>query len=277
MSAAEATLQVSDREMSAVAQLVYRHSGIVLHDGKRSLVAARLHKRLRALGCGSLGEYMQRVEGDGAGTELVTLIDAITTNHTYFFREPQHFGILRDKVVPEAAAAGKSSLRIWCAAASTGEEPYTLAVTLLDAPGALPFTILGSDISTKALAAAAAATYKLSAVEAVPKETLRRHFERGQGAQEGLARVASHVTRLVTFRRLNLLDIKDIGDRFDAVFCRNVMIYFDKTAQQRTVSMLERHLAPGGYLFVSHAESLNGLTHGLRWVAPAVYRRPLND
>ena len=272
MNGADSDLTLTDREMTSVMQLVYRHSGITLHEGKRPLVLARLQKRLRVHGLKSFGAYLDHVERDQTGGELIALLDAIATNHTYFFREPQHFDWLRTRVVAEGAAQRRGPLRIWCAACSTGEEPYTIAMTLLDMPDAPDFTILASDLSTKALKAAASATYKLEAVKTLPQELLRRHFERGLGAQEGLARVSSAVTKRVSFKRLNLLETKDLGERFDVIFCRNVMIYFDKPAQQRAVSMLERHLRPGGHMFISHAESLNGITHAMRWVAPAVYR-----
>jgi len=266
---------LTDRDLGQIVRLVYDRSGITLHEGKRSLVTARLQKRLRAHGFDTFADYLKLVESDTSGGELVELLDAIATNHTYFFREEQHFALLVSRVVPEwrARAAAGEPMRVWSAACSTGEEPYTLAMTLRDMAPAPDFTIVASDLSTKALRAARAATYKLQGVESLPRETLRAHFERGMGAQAGLVRVAPQVRKHVTFRNLNLLEIGDLHERYDVVFCRNVMIYFDKQVQQRVVSMLERHLAPGGYLFISHAESLNGITHGLKWVAPAVYQR----
>lgn len=265
---------LTDRDLGQIVRLVYDRSGITLHEGKRSLVTARLQKRLRAHGFGTFADYLKHVEGDASGGELVELLDAIATNHTYFFREEQHFDLLVSRVVPEwrARHAGQP-FRIWSAACSTGEEPYTIAMTLRNMASAPDFAIVASDLSTKALRAAKAATYKLQGVEALPREILRAHFERGMGAQDGLVRVTAAVRKHVTFRNLNLLEIGDLHERYDVVFCRNVMIYFDKQVQQRVVSMLERHIAPGGYLFISHAESLNGITHGLKWVAPAVYQR----
>jgi len=265
---------LTDRDLGQIVRLVYDRSGITLHDGKRSLVTARLQKRLRVHGFGTFSDYLKHVEGDASGGELVELLDAIATNHTYFFREEQHFDLLASRVVPEwrARTAGEP-FRIWSAACSTGEEPYTIAMTLRDLAPAPDFTIVASDLSTKALRAAQAATYKLQGVQSLPRETLRAHFERGMGAQEGLVRVAAPVRKHVTFRNLNLLEIGDLRERYDVVFCRNVMIYFDKPVQQKVVTMLERHIAPGGYLFISHAESLSAIVHGLKWVAPAVYQR----
>jgi chemotaxis protein methyltransferase CheR len=165
---------------------------------------------------------------------------------------------------------------VWSAACSSGEEPYTLAVSLFDSlPNAdkTRFRILASDLSTKILRIAEQGVYKMERVENIPIETLRRHFERGMGAQEGLARINGTLRQRVEFRQLNLLEIGTLDRTFAVIFCRNVMIYFDRHVQQRVVSMLERHLRPGGYLFISHSESLNGVTHGLRWVAPAIYQR----
>jgi chemotaxis protein methyltransferase CheR len=267
---------LSDKELAFIVKLVYERAGIRLHDGKRELVTARLQKRLRHHGMRSYGSYLEYLQNDRSGEEMVAFLDAIATNHTYFFREPQHFDFLRDRIVPALAARpGRPPLTIWSAACSTGEEPYTLAITLADASPAGPdgFSMLASDLSTKALATARGGVYKLERVKDVPRETLRRHFERGMGPQEGLARVSGALRQRIEFAQLNLLEIGDLGRRFDVIFCRNVMIYFDRPVQQRVVSMLERHLQPGGYMFISHSESLNGISHGLKWLAPAVFQR----
>jgi chemotaxis protein methyltransferase CheR len=271
----DADLALSDRDLGRIVRLVYDRSGITLHEGKKSLVVARLQKRLRAHGFPSFGEYIKHVESDASGEEVVALLDAIATNHTYFFREEQHFDLLVKRATEWQAQHGAEPFRIWSAASSTGEENYTMTMALVDRVPGLEFQIMGSDISTKALAAAKAGVYKMAGVQGLPREVLRKHFEKGMGAQEGLARVNAGVRKHNTFRHLNLLEINDLGERYEVIFCRNVMIYFDKTVQQRVVTMLERHLEPGGLLFISHSESLNGLTHGLRWIAPAVYQRGL--
>jgi chemotaxis protein methyltransferase CheR len=266
-------VRLSDAELSRIVRLVYQRSGITLHSGKRALVLARLQKRLRAGGFSSFREYLAYAEGDTSGAEITALLDAIATNHTSFFREPQHYDFLRATVVP---GCSNGPLRIWSAACSSGEEPVTIAITLLDALDRSQqsrIRILASDLSTKALGIASSGVYKMERVAGIPLDILRRHFERGLGAQAGTARVASHVRRLIEYRQLNFLETSDLGERFDVIFCRNVMIYFDRDVQQRVVSLLERHLAPGGYLFISHSESLNGTSHGLRWLAPAVYQR----
>ena len=271
----EAEIALTDREMDRIVRLVYERSGITLHRGKRALVVARLHKMLKAGGFASFSEYVRHVEADRTGHELSVLLDAMATNHTSFFREDEHFRFLASRVIPPIAADGRP-LRVWCAACSTGQEPVTIAVTLLETlPEAQHHRIrlLSSDISTRALKTASAGVYPLKLVAGVPPALLKTYFERGLGADEGKVRVRAQVRRGIEYRRLNLIEIDSLNETFDVVFCRNVMIYFDKTVQQRVVSMIERHLAPGGYLFIAHSESLNGLSHELKWMAPAVYQR----
>ncbi len=271
MAVVDADLVLTDRDMTRIAALVYERSGITLHDGKRPLVVARLQKRLRALSLDTFSAYLAYLETDRSGDELVMLLDAIATNHTYFFREEQHFQLLAERVVPEMRK-NRGPLKIWCAASSTGEEPYTIGMTLLDLNPPMDFQMLASDISTKALRAAQAATYKLAQVEKMPIETLRKYFEKGMGESAGFARVRKELRSRIEFRKINLLEVPNLDTRFDVIFCRNVMIYFDRTVQQRVVAALERHLRPGGYLFISHSESLNGINHGLRWIVPAAYQ-----
>jgi chemotaxis protein methyltransferase CheR len=267
--------RLSDAELNRIVRLVYERSGITLHSGKKALIVARLQKRLRTGGFSTFSAYLQAVEKDTTGAELCQLLDAIATNHTSFFREEQHFQLLESKVLPPLVARS-DQIRVWSAACSTGEEPTTLAITMfetLPAEHHARVRLLASDLSTKALAAARAGVYKMERVSSIPREVLRKYFEKGMGEQEGLARVSATIRRAVEYRQLNLLEIGDLGERFDVIFCRNVMIYFDRDVQQRVVSMLERHLAPGGYMFISHSESLNGISHQMRWVAPAVYQR----
>ena len=268
-------IALTDREMDRIVRLVYERCGIALHRGKRALVVARLHKMLKAGGFTSFADYVRHVETDPTGHELSVLLDAITTNHTSFFREDEHFRYLATRVVPPLVAADRP-VRVWCAACSTGQEPITLAVTLMEAlPQAqhLGIRLLASDISTRALKTAGAGVYPMRIAAGVPPSLLKAYFERGLGADEGKVRVQAHVRRAIEYRRLNLIEIDNLHETFDVVFCRNVMIYFDKAVQQRVVSMIERHLSPGGYLFIAHSESLNGLSHQLKWMAPAVYQR----
>jgi chemotaxis protein methyltransferase CheR len=267
--------RLSDAELNRIVRLVYERSGITLHAGKKALIVARLQKRLRAGGYDSFSDYLKAVEEDHSGAELGQLLDAIATNHTSFFREEQHFRLLESKVLPSFAGR-PDPIRVWSAACSTGEEPTTLAITLfetLPAEHHARVRLLASDLSTKALGAARSGVYKMERVSSIPRDLLRKYFEKGMREQEGLARVSPAVRRAIEYRQLNLLEIGDLGERFDVIFCRNVMIYFDRDVQQRVVSMLERHLAAGGHMFISHSESLNGIEHQMRWVAPAVYQR----
>ncbi len=270
--AADATLDLTERDLSTIIKLVYERSGIALHQGKRELVTARLQKRVRAGGFASFAAYIAHVQADPSGAAMTTLLDSIATNHTHFFREARHFDFLAGRMPELRARCQGGVVEGWSAACSTGEEPYTILMRLAEA-GHEDVRMLASDISTKALATARAGVYPMAKVADVPAPLLRSYFEKGLGEQNGLARVGAPLRQRVEFRALNLLEIGSLGRQFDFVFCRNVMIYFDKATQQRVVSMLEQHLRPGGYLFIAHAESLNGLTHGLEPVVPAVFRQ----
>jgi chemotaxis protein methyltransferase CheR len=269
--ATDTPFDLTERDLSAVIQLVYERSGITLHSGKRELVTARLQKHVRRGGFGSFSAYLKHVETDASGHALTVLLDAIATNHTHFFREPRHFDFLVEHAAQLSRRAGV--LEGWSAACSTGEEPYTILMRLLEG-GHERVQLLASDMSTKALATARAGVYRMERVGDVPAPLLRSYFEKGLGEQAGLARVQARVRRLVEFRALNLLEISSLERQFDFIFCRNVMIYFDKAVQQRVVTMLEQHLVPGGYLFIAHSESLSGIRHGLQPVIPAVFRKP---
>jgi chemotaxis protein methyltransferase CheR len=268
----DAPLPLTERDLSAVIELVYERSGITLHAGKRELVTARLQKHVRRGGFGSFADYLRHVQSDASGQALTVLLDAIATNHTHFFREPRHFDFLVERAAT-LPGARRGQLEGWSAACSTGEEPYTILMRLLEA-GHERVRVLASDISTKALATARSGVYRMERVGDVPAPLLRTYFEKGLGEQAGLARVQARVRRLVEFRALNLLEITSLDRQFDFIFCRNVMIYFDKAVQQRVVTMLERHLAAGGYLFIAHSESLSAIRHGLEPVIPAVFRKP---
>jgi chemotaxis protein methyltransferase CheR len=255
---------LSDRDLATITRLVYARSGITLHSGKRALVTARLQKLLRQSGFGTFKEYLRHLQNDKSGSELTAMLDAIATNHTAFFREPQHFEFLAKVVLPPLRAREETTPILgWSAACSSGEEPYTIAMTACEVFGGesgRPLRLLASDLSTKALTRAVAGIYKAERVD-------------GADLPAGTVRIAERIRRVVEFRQLNLLEAPPPGRPLDFIFCRNVLIYFDRSIQQGVVQRLEERLAPGGYLFTSHSESLNGVTHGLTWVAPAVYRR----
>lgn len=253
-----------------VAQLTREIAGINLPPGKEGLVRARLAKRLRALGLASFDDYLAHVEHEASRAELREMIDALTTNKTSFFREAQHFAYLRETLLPRHAEAGRPP-RIWSAGCSTGEEPYTLAMTLREAlpePLAAAARVLATDISARVLARAREATYPAEMAAEVPAPLRARHFA---ATPDGQHRVVDRTRRLVRFARLNLMRPWPMRGPFDAIFCRNVMIYFDKPTQAALVERFWQLLGPGGHLFVGHAESLTGRSHGFGYVRPAVY------
>jgi len=275
---ATSCLTLKANEFAKIRQLAYNTFGLDLRAGKETLVSARLGKHIRRSGCRSFDEYYEHVVGDVTGDALIDLIDALTTNHTSFFREAAHFGFLRKTFLPEWKSRG--SIDIWSAACSTGEEPYSIAMSVLEELGAVSpskIQILATDISTRVLATAEKGIYPAERLEGLSPVLLRSYWLRGEGDFTGCYRVKKEVRALVDFRRLNLLEPDSQIGHFQLIFCRNVMIYFDKATQQRVVSHLVAHLQPGGYLLTGHAESLTGIAHGLRYVQPAVYRKTPSD
>ncbi len=270
-----------DTEFDFIRSLVYERSRINLGPDKRDLVSARLGKRLRATSTVSVGDYCKLLQSPRADEELSHLIDVISTNHTFFFREEAHFDFLRTRAVPELAGRARndrgSRFSVWSAACSSGEEPYSIAMTLA---GCLPqssWHIEGTDISHRILERAAAGIYREETVGRLPPETIKANFQQGFGPQAGNYRVKPVLREHVTFQQLNLLEGEpSFRKPFQVIFCRNVMIYFDRATQEELVARLSRRLIPGGYLFVGHSESLTNIRHGLKSVQPAVYQRPLN-
>jgi chemotaxis protein methyltransferase CheR len=244
---------ITQTEFERIRTLLYQHCGIKLNDSKKLMVYSRLGRRLRATGTTSFEEYLDLIEQD-QGDEWEAFINSLTTNLTAFFREPHHFPILKEHVLN----LPKKPLRLWCSAASTGEEPYTIAMTMIEAFDSYkpPVEIIATDIDTNVLAIARAGIYSWDRVEKLPTETLKRYFLKGSGKNAGYVQVRDELRNLISFQPLNLLDEQwPINGGFDAIFCRNVMIYFDKETQykilKRFVPMLESH----GLLFAGHSES----------------------
>lgn len=266
-------------EFAKIRRLAYDTFGLDLRNGKEPLVSTRLNKKIREYGFRSFDEYYRHVVGDSTGESLIQLIDALTTNHTSFFREPAHFQFLKRAVLPEWAKRG-TAIDIWSAACSTGEEPYTIAMCVLEELGASAagrLRILATDISTRVLEKAEQGIYPADRMDGIPGPQLRKYWLRGEGDWSGHYRAKKEVRALIEFRRLNLMEaLPQIGP-FPLIFCRNVMIYFDKPTQQRVVQRLTGRLEPGGYLLTGHSESLTGIDHGLEYVQPAVYRKPPSD
>jgi chemotaxis protein methyltransferase CheR len=269
----EATgLKLTANEFRQISDLAYERFGLDLKRGKEALVAARLGKKLRQFGFETFAEYHRHVLADATGEALIELIDALTTNHTSFLREKAHFDFLARAANEEFRNV--SSLRLWSAACSSGEEPYSIAMCLAEAlkPAARQFRIRATDISTRVLAAARRGVYPIARFDDVPDTWRHAYLLRGQGESKGFYKIKPELGERVEFERLNLIEPFPQRGLFHVIFCRNVMMYFNKATQQDIVRRLSGQLEPGGYLFVGHAESLTGIEHALDYVRPATYR-----
>lgn len=266
---------ISDHEFQAFKTLVYQKAGIALSPAKRTLLVSRLSKRIHTLGLPTFQAYYDCVTGESGAEELTRCLDLISTNVTHFFREPVHFDFLRERVLP--SLADQQRIRVWSAACSSGEEPYSIAVTCVDGvdnPAQWDCKILASDLSTRVLARAADAVYDHDLVSKVSSEIVRRHFLRGRGAESHTVKVKPSITKMVVFRQINLMDARyPIRTPLDVIFCRNVMIYFDRDTQEQLVAKFHQYLKPGGYLFTGHSESLQRLDHSFHYVAPTIYQK----
>lgn len=264
---------ITKLEYEKIRTLLYDESGISLGDSKQSLVVSRLTKRLRDLQMDSFASYCEYVTQDNRGEEFTRMLDLLSTNKTDFFREPKHFEFLRERILPTLEK--EKQIRIWSSACSTGEEPYTIAMTLYESVHSTEqwnFQVLASDISTRVLAHAAKGLYAEERVREVTAEIVKRHFLQGRGDSAGLVKVKSHLSRIIRFRRLNLMDDRfPIKAPLDLIFCRNVMMYFDRPTQERLVNKLYQHLKPGGYLFIGHSESLQWVSHPFKTIASTIY------
>jgi chemotaxis protein methyltransferase CheR len=243
----------SDQDFARIKALIYQRAGISLHDGKHAMVYSRISRRLRETGHDSFKDYLDWLEGHDGG-EWQEFINALTTNLTAFFREQHHFSILADHLrkMPSGAAP-----RIWCSATSTGEEPYSIAMTVIDTLGShANYVLQCSDIDTKVLSTAANGVYKAENVKGLSAEQLRKYFLRGKGKNSGYVRVKPELQKHIDFFTVNLIqDNWPFKEPFDFVFCRNVMIYFDAATQRRVLERIHRNMKRGGMLFVGHAEN----------------------
>jgi chemotaxis protein methyltransferase CheR len=272
---------ITAEEFSVFRELIHREAGIALSDAKKQLVCSRLGKRLRHLKLESFSQYYDYLtNNDPHGEERLQMINCLTTNKTDFFRENHHFEFLRDQLIPEvrerALRGGAKRLRIWSAACSSGEEPYSIAMTVREALAGNPgwdVKILASDIDTAMLGAAEQGIYKQDKVSDVPEELLRRYFLKGKGEWDGQFKVKRELSEMITFRRINLIENPwPFRGPFDAVFCRNVVIYFGRATQQRLFEQISRVLSPDGYLFVGHSENLYWLSDLLVPLPGTIYR-----
>lgn len=266
--------EFADRDFRRVCDLIYQRVGIALAPAKRDMVYGRLSRRLRTLGMRSFQQYLDHLE-QGDGDEWQAFTNALTTNLTAFFREPHHFDKLREELQQRNA---RSPLLLWSCAASTGEEPYSMAITACEAFGTLkpPVRIVATDVDTQVLATAGRGVYNIDRVAGLDPDLRRRYFQRGSGPNEGQCRVLPALRELIEFRPLNLLAPRyDVGGPFDALFCRNVMIYFDKPTQRAILGRLVNHLADDGLLYTGHSENYLHAADLIQPCGRTLYRRAL--
>lgn len=271
---------ISSVDFSRLRRLIHEQSGINLSSDKKTMLELRIKRRLRSLNLKSYAQYCEYLFAhDCRKEEIVQLIDVVTTNKTDFFREPVHFQFLVEKALPDLLARNRmeTAFLVWSAGCSTGEEPFTLAMVLNEYGHSHPgfrFKVLATDISTAALAKAKTGVYSYEVVRPVPAPMQRKYFMRSRDPASNVLRVVPELRQLVEFRRLNFMDADfGLSEKVDIIFCRNVIIYFDRPTQEQILQKLTHHLAPGGYAFVGHAETLHDMNLPLAPVAPALYRK----
>ncbi|MGG6892534.1 CheR family methyltransferase [Rhizobium sp. BR 315] len=269
---------LSRRNFDQLARYIYDYSGIKMPPAKRTMLEGRLRRRLRATGIVDLDDYCDYLfKHGGIDREAIHLIDAVTTNKTDFFREPKHFEHLEQSALPELLAAGHSRLRIWSAACSVGAEPYTIAMVLEDyreARGTPDYSILATDLSTDVLKAARKGIYPIGMIDPVDRQKRIRYIMEPRDPQRGEVRIHPKLRAKIGFGRLNLMDrAYEIGDKVHIVFCRNVLIYFDKPTQEKVLARLCEKLVTGGFLYVGHSETISGLNLPVKQVANTVFRK----
>lgn len=263
---------MSDKDFSTLRRFIYSECGINITEAKRTMLEARLQKRLKALSMSSFSDYCEYLFSDeGIAEEQVQMINQVTTNKTDFFREPAHFESLRNKVLP-SFGRGRKSVTVWSAGCSSGEEPYTLAMVLKES--GYDFTIVATDISTRMLEKARQAVYEEDRIAPIPPDLLKKYVLVSKNKAKRLYRIAPELRQHVRFERLNFM-AQDFGfqEPMDIIFCRNVIIYFDKPTQEALLNRFCRYLSPDGYIFMGHSETLLGMDVPLTPVAPTIYRR----
>lgn len=270
METTSGSLHLDVREFRQFQAFIYEVAGISLSDAKKPLVVGRLSKRLKHHGLVRFHEYFDLLQQDRE--ERQTAIDLLTTNETYFFREPKHFDFLRDRILP--GLRGKAKVRVWSGACSSGEEPYTLAMVLTEGLGHTNWEMLASDISTRVLARAQSGHYTMDDAEGIPRHLLRKYCLKGVGSQAGTFLMDPTLRSRIKFQQINLNTALPALGEFDVIFLRNVMIYFDPETKRKVMQRMLPLLKPGGHFMISHSESLNGITDGLVPVQPSIYRKP---
>ncbi|WP_347985825.1 protein-glutamate O-methyltransferase CheR [Methylomonas sp. AM2-LC] len=271
MLSSRVTPVLENHEFMWIKDYLYKHAGIVLTDNKHALVSGRLDNRVRSLGLSSYSEYFRLLGKPGCELETLMAIDLLTTNETYFFREPKHFDFLKNQIFPQHPAG--QHLRIWSAASSSGEEAYTLAMIVAEYAKTSQWEIVGTDISTRILEKARNGLYPMSASEKIPMQLLKKYCLKGKNERDGFFIIDSVLRSRVKFIYANLIEqLPDIGS-FDIIFLRNVMIYFDSRTKQRLLERIQCYLRAGGYFIISHSENLNGMQSDLNMISPSIYRK----
>ncbi len=270
-------VEMTEAEFKKISGLIYNLCGIHLNDGKKELVKARLGKRIRSGHFHSFRDYYEYVVRDQTGQELVHMLDSISTNFTSFFREEKHFNYLQSELLPGLISGKKEKkIRFWSAGCSSGEEVYSIVITLLETlenPSAWDLKILATDLSSKVLRMAASGIYAKERIRSIPPDLIRKYFLRGEDHWQDYVKVKDVLKRYVSFRRLNFMEPFLFPEPFDCIFCRNVMIYFDKRTQASLVNRFYENLTKGGVLLIGHSESLAGIQHPFRYVKPAIYQK----
>lgn len=267
-------LEMTDAEFSIYQKWIYDVCGINLSLAKKQLLTSRLNKRMRVLKILTFRDYREFVQQDKSQQELIHMIDSISTNKTEFFREIDHYHFLEQQVYPELLQ--RHQVRIWSAGCSSGEEAYSIAMTILEHQSNVhhkDIKILATDISTRVLDSAEAGVYSSERIVGVPDALKRKYFLKGSNTWEGHFLVKDSLKNLIRFRRLNFMEKFPLSVQFDVIFCRNVMIYFDKPTQERLIEKFSNQLAPNGYLLIGHSESLSGIHTNLHYVQPTIYQK----
>ena len=265
--------QITEQEFALFQRLIYKIAGISLSDAKKVLLVGRLQKRLRHYQLETYSQYYRMLSSGKNPEELQIMVDLLTTNETYFFREPKHFDFLRDEIIFKRRNPG--NFRVWSAASSSGEEPYTLAMMLAEYVVNSAWEVVGSDISTQVLEKARRGHYPLSRHEGIPPKFMSKYCLKGVRAQEGTFLIVPELRQQVSFRQVNLtLTVDREMGLFEVIFLRNVMIYFDPETKAKVVHNLLPRLKSGGYLIIGHSETLNGITDRVEAVLPTIYRKP---
>lgn len=273
-------IEMTDHDYAVISSYIEKNVGIRLSDGKKVMMQSRLATRLRALGLSSFEDYIQFVfNKDTSGQELIFMTNALTTNKTDFFREADHFETMNNIVLPDLIAKGCKNIHIWSSASSSGEEPYTLAIVMSEykrnhAKSFSDFDILGTDISTEVLDKAVNAVYTEDVAACIPLEMKKKYFLKSRDSDRHIVRIKPALRAKCSFQRLNLMDETwDVPPKFEIIFCRNVLIYFDKPTQEKIIRHLLQHLIPGGYLFLGHSETVFGMNLPLKTIGPTAYRK----